>query len=118
MNIKIINRIALVLLIIWVLALLPNPITIFIVSKFYRENFEIYIQVHTAVINVISYLDKIVTGLWLFFQTKHNKALRWVWILCGLIYGISAVFLYFLIHLRREQKLNNEIQGEEKLQLG
>lgn len=118
MNIKVINRIALVLIVFWVLALLPNPITIFIVSKFYRIQIEVFVQAHTAVINVINYLDKIVTGLWLFFQSRHTNSWRWVWVLLGLIYGISAVFLYFLIQLRQEQKLNNEIQGEEKLQLG
>ncbi len=106
---KKIEGVAVVLIVLWVLTLFASPILTIAAARIYSIEEYINIQwTHKALIaarSIVSVLVYLGVAIWLFIQAKRDKASPWVWGLFGLIFGISAAILYFLMQFIEEMKM-------------
>ena len=111
---KKIEVIAVVLIVLWVLTLVSNPIITFITARLYTPPAQAALYcTHKAMLaarNIASVLVHIGIAAWLFIQAKWDRNTSWVWALFGFTFGISAAILYFLLRLVEEMKAKRSIE--------
>ena len=109
---KRIEKVAIVLMVLWVLTLVSNPATSIIMARLYgaKEYGQITFTQHTLVTvrAVLCALVQTGVAVWLFVEATRDKAARWVWSLFGLTFGLSAAILYFLVQLVEESRLKRQ----------
>ena len=112
MDMKKIEKIAIILIVLWVLTLASNPVITIIMGRLYSPqefvNITFMQKGLLAARTILGLLVQIGIAVWLFMQAKRDKAARWVWALFGLTFGISAAILYFLLQLIEEMKLKRK----------
>jgi hypothetical protein len=47
-------------------------------------------------------------GIWLFVQARKSEDTPWIWLLFGLVYGLIAAVLFFLLRVN-DSKIPNRI---------
>ena len=106
---KIINKLAIILLIFWIIVLVPNPLTSMMIAKMYGPK---YIQeidnthyILTATRTILSMSVRIGVAVWLFIQATRDKTARWMWSLLGINFSIGAAVLYILVQQVEAMKL-------------
>lgn len=110
MEIKKLEKFAIVIIILWLITLLVSPL-LFDVVLLSLLDLEVFgsLSARENLINVaLMFLRNIVElaiGLWLFFQTRSAK---WIWLMLGIIFGINAAILYYLIQYIDLQKSEKE----------
>ncbi len=111
---KKIEVIAVVLIVLWALTLVSNPIITLITARLYTPPAQAALGcTHKAMLaarNIISVLVQVGVAVWLFIQAKRDRATSWVWGLFGLTFGISAAILYFLLRLVDEMKVKRSVE--------
>ena len=109
---KKIEVVAVVLIVFWAFALLSNSIMsiIMLVDLYEPERGSSIIRMGVfQVLSILHVLVKFGVAIWLFNQAKRDRATSWVWGLFGLIFGISAAILYFLMQLIEEMKMKRNV---------
>jgi di/tricarboxylate transporter len=53
----------------------------------------------TTVRSVLSIIVHLAVGIWLFVQARQSKGTPWIWLLFGLVYGLLAAVLFFLLKM-------------------
>ncbi len=106
---KKIEVVAIVLIILWTVLLLTTSILSFIsLASIYPpdEGASRLIEIGVRQTQMMLYiLVQFGVAIWLFIQAKRDRARSWLWGLFGLIFGIVAVVLYFLMQLIKEMKI-------------
>lgn len=57
----------------------------------------------------IAYFENIVSAIWLAKVANRNGAFRLVWLLFGLVYGIWAIAIYYLIGIYEKLSSSSSI---------
>ena len=105
---KKIEVLVIVVIILWIIGLIPN-ISSSIMLKIYppsESNEAISYLKSTALIrSILTVSVQIGIAIWLFFEASKGNESRWVWLLFGLIYGILAAILFYIIRAYELLKL-------------
>ena len=105
---KKIEILAIIVIALWVLTLMPNPLLTVVMARLYGPHeLEAITWAQKGMIgarSILTLLVQIGIGIWLFIQAKRDKAKSWIWLLFGLSFGVSAAILYFLMQLVEEMK--------------
>ncbi len=103
---KKIERLAIVLLILWVVSLIPNPLTTIIATRMYGHTeftqFRFLQSTLAAAQVLLAGAVYIGVGIWLFLEAQRDQKAKWVWLLFGIVFGVVAVALFLLLQLREE----------------
>ena len=106
---KKIEVVAIALIILWTVLLLYSSILSFIsLADLYEPDKDASRFIDIGVMTVQRILYVVVqfgVAIWLFIQAKRDRTRSWVWGLFGLIFGIVAVVLYFLMQLIEQMKM-------------
>jgi len=108
MIMKNIEKLAIVLIVLWVLTLFQNPVLSVIMAKLYGP-YEVgpdnlTLSMMAGVRSMVGLLVQIGIGIWLLVLAKREGATPWIWLLFGLCFGISAAILFFIIKVYEEIK--------------
>jgi hypothetical protein len=91
-------------LVLIILMILTNFVSLFgggLIARIYGPE---YAAINSANVRLVtsarSFLSMIVNlaiGIWLFIQAKENNNRPWIWLLFGMIYGLIAPVLFFIL---------------------
>jgi hypothetical protein len=95
---KLLERIAMVLVIAFIVAMLISAISRFDLS-FGRKS--LY-QIAYWVIGIIGLLLRGGCGWWLYRTTKPKQQYPWLWCLLGVVFGLMAIATYYLMEIYRK----------------
>jgi len=97
---KVIDKFALIMVILLILSLVPNPLFYFLRSELTPEQVGQY-NTLTYIMSLGNALCRslvcIGAGIWLFILARQDNGTPWIWLLFGLTFGLMAVVLFFLI---------------------
>jgi len=103
-----IEKIAIVLIVLWFLALAPTPLITVIMAQIYGaeqiSQMNLGLKTIIMVSSFVGVLVNIGVAVWLYIQAKKDKNSPWVWCLFSLVFGIIAAVLYFLMQLIEQLK--------------
>lgn len=103
---KRIEQLAIVLLILWVVSLIPNPLTTIVAARMYGHaefmQFQFLQSALASAQVLLAGAVHIGVGIWLFLEARRGQKTPWVWLLFGLVFGLVAVVLFLLLQLREE----------------
>jgi hypothetical protein len=114
-----IDKIAVVLIIAFILNLLFSTLsTPFLTSFFgFSDHARYSLGVHTAtIINLIfEYLLNIIIAIWTFREAKKQNERPWTWAVFALFFGLIAVVAFYLILVIRELRVSRtEPKGSQE----
>ena len=102
------EKIAIILLILWVLTLIPNPLLNIIAGRLYaHEEYMAFRLLSSSLVSIQALLGlavQIGVGVWLFTEAKKENDTAWLWLVLGLVFGLIAAVLYFLMKIYDELK--------------
>ena len=105
---------ALVLIILFVLATFLSVFGDWVFARLYGREFmsksNAQLKVITLVRSVLSIIVHLAVGIWLFVQARQAKGTPWIWLLFGLVYGLLAVVLFFLLKIYESR--NSSVPAE------
>lgn len=111
-----IEILAILLLVLWAISFIPHFGMNILVGKLYGPQGHMqlnamqnsFILVQTVLMAAV----KLGIGIWLFIEArKHNKC-AWIWMLLGLVFGIPAAILYYLMMiLERLNQVTDEVHS-------
>lgn len=105
---KRIEKLAIVLIVLWVFTLIPNYVLKIILPRFLdAEAYGEFSLAENSLFLARSILEfglHIGIAVWLFLQASYDKRLRWVWCLFALFFGLSAAILYLLMQILENMK--------------
>jgi hypothetical protein len=95
---KSIEKLAIVLIVFLFLTEIPYTLSYrFIYGLYGSEAMESVLTLLVYGLPVIKLLIRIAVGIWLFIQAKRDDATPWVWLLFGLVTGLLAAALFYII---------------------
>lgn len=107
-----IERIAIVVLILWVVSFIPNPLTTIVVARMYGhdefQQFQFLKSVLASISILLTWGVHIAIGVWLFFEAKRNQKSKWSWLLFGIVFGLVAVVLFVLLQIHADLRTRKE----------
>lgn len=107
-SMKTVEKIAIILIGLWLVTHICNPLFGILAARIYgREEFAHLTQLNWLLVtsqSIVPALVQIGVAVWLFQQARRDSRSRWTWSLFGLVFGISAAFLYFLMQLVEQMK--------------
>ncbi len=53
----------------------------------------------TTARSLLSIIVNVIVGIWLFIQARQSGGTAWIWLLFGMVYGLVAVVLFFLLRV-------------------
>lgn len=107
-DLKRFEKAAVVILIIWVVTLIPNRLDLWALVLLYSgkseelSHFSNLMKILGFTQGLISGAVNIAVAFWMFVQARRDGAARCVWMLFGLVFGLIAPMLYFLLQLLQE----------------
>ena len=111
------ERFAIVLMVLWILTLIPNPVITIILERISTPQEFGQLTMIQVLLNsvraILAVLVHIAIGVWLFVQAKRDKLSPWVWCLFGCLFGITVIVLYYVMQLVEEMKLKRK-SGEPR----
>jgi len=102
MELKKIERFAIVILFLWLITLFVSPIFIDTLLVRYFD-FDTYTTFSASqrILNIVllflTNLVELAIGIWLFIQAKSTNSAKWIWLMLGFVFRINAAILYYLI---------------------
>ena len=57
--------------------------------------------------SLISIMVNLAIGIWLFIQARQSNNVPWIWLLFGLIYGLIAAVLFYILRIYESQRLES-----------
>jgi uncharacterized membrane protein len=117
MDIKKIEKFAIILIILWVL---QKPISYLISMVYFNVSFLEEVK-HMWAWNILSsYAGMLITellnifiGIWLYcIAKKENQGIPWFWLMLGIFTGVLAALLYFVLRIYQSLKSENELPTE------
>jgi high-affinity Fe2+/Pb2+ permease len=103
---------AVVLLVLWVISLIPNPVMQFWVSRLYGPGeYSHFVKSITAIASVhviLCALLNIGVGVWLFVLAQKYNATPWLWLVYGLFFGVIAAVLFYLVRIHDALNLDGK----------
>lgn len=101
---KSLEKLAMVVIVLWCVSLIPNPIMQIIAGRIYLPSefmeFNALRSAYASISIILQLAVNIGVGVWLFIQTRRNGGTPWLWALLGLTTGLSAAILYCLDQIR------------------
>ena len=98
---KKLERLALLLI---TLLILTNFLSLFgsaLIARLYGPAFvntsNAYLKLTVSVRSLLSIIVNLAVGIWLFIQARQSKSTPWIWLLFGMVYGLIAAVLFFLL---------------------
>jgi len=99
--VKNVEKFAIVAIVLLILSTVPSPLFNVIIAKLYDRP-------ELAQYNILTYMMAMGTafsrslvgigvGIWLFILARRENATPWIWLLLGLVFGLMAVVLFFLM---------------------
>ena len=112
------EKIAVVLIVLWLISLIQSPLTMFLVGEKLigaEQGVQLGGMLGTIASAhvLLSQVVNIAVGIWLFVVAKKNNRTPWIWLLFGLFFGLIAAVLYYLIEIHDALKTANK-PGELK----
>ena len=108
---KNLEKLAMLVIILWVLTLIPTPLMNIIAARLYGNDgymqFNALRSSYAAVSILLGLSVHIGVAAWLFIQARRNGGTPWLWALFGLTTGLTAAILYWLGEIR-EQLIQKE----------
>ncbi|MEO0376595.1 MAG: hypothetical protein AAF329_18630 [Cyanobacteria bacterium P01_A01_bin.17] len=105
------EKLAIILIVLWLITLFPNPLTTLLLTRFYPPEaigrMELAESAMVTFRVTIAALVQIGVGYWMFIQATRDHRSQWTWCLFGLTFGINAAILYFLVQLTEQVKLKS-----------
>ena len=107
-----IERLAMVVLILWAVSFMPNPLTTIVAARIYgHDEFQQFQFLKSALVSIsilLSWGVHIAIGVWLYFEAKRNQKSKWSWLLFGIVFGLVAVALFVLLQIQADLKTKKE----------
>ena len=101
-----IEQLAIILLILWAVTLIPNPLLTILAARLYsNQEFGQFKFLQSAMASagmILSWAVHIGVGCWLFLEAQRSQKAKWVWVLFGIVFGLEAVVLFVLLQIRDE----------------
>ncbi len=98
MKMKIVDTLAILISIIWMLTIISGPFLG--IGDLYRDITPFPYFIGTLLYSAANLL----IGAWLFYLAQKEKRAKWNWLLLGLVYGVLALALYFLMQIGKQHK--------------
>jgi 4-amino-4-deoxy-L-arabinose transferase-like glycosyltransferase len=114
---KNLEKLAIVLIVLWVLTLFQNSVLSVIMATLYgphevaSDNWTLAMM--AGVRSIVSVCVQIGVGIWLFVLARRKNATPWVWLLFGLCFGITAAILFFIIEVYEAVKSTPSFEQSE-----
>ena len=109
---KRIERLVIVVLILWVVSLIPNPLTTIVAARMYGHyEFQQFHFLKSALASaslLLSWAVNIAVGIWLFLEAKRGQKTKWLWLLFGIVFGLVAVALFVLLQIQEDLKTSKQ----------
>ena len=109
-----IEKVAIILIILMIVSLIFSTFSNLFVVRIYSRDYLTYINLQTKIVSGIFFifgmLVRIGVAIWLFFLARRHQAQPWIWCLFGLVFGLIAAVLFYLIRIYEgsNPKLNDE----------
>lgn len=101
-------------LLVIILFLLTHFLSLFGSALIERVYSREYVGTHYAHLSLITFarslLSRIVNlaiGIWLFVQARQSNSTPWIWLLFGMVYGLIAAALFYLLRIYEAKGYNN-----------
>jgi len=98
---KNIEKLAIVVIVLLFLTEIPYTLFYSIIYRLYGSE---VVQQYRSLMTILAFgfpvsrlLVRIAVGIWLFIQAKRDDAAPWVWFLFGLVAGLLAAALFYII---------------------
>ena len=62
------------------------------------------IKLIVTIRSLISIMVNLAIGIWLFIQARQSNNVPWIWLLFGLIYGLIAAVLFYILRIYESQR--------------
>ena len=109
---KRIEQLAIIVLILWVVSLIPNPLMTIVAARMYGHaeymQFQFMQSALAAGQILLAGAVHIGVGIWLFLEARRGEKAKWVWLLFGVVFGLVAVVLFILLQIREELATRKE----------
>ena len=66
-----------------------------------------HLKLITSARSLLSIIVNLVIGIWLFIQARQSKSTPWIWLLFGMVYGLIAAVLFYLLRIFESKAYNN-----------
>ena len=114
-GIKYLEKVAIVLIVLWFISVVPNPLLNILVARLYGPQYAKHLGVaFDAVLGIrmlTSAVLQIGVAVWLFTLARRHGNSHWVWGVFGLVFSVSAAILYFLMRISDRLDLKDETKG-------
>ncbi len=111
------EKLAVILLCLWVVTLIPNPGMKLLASKLYGQTDQMqmkaWMNAYVLVQAVLMFAVKLGIGVWLFIAAKKRDDSGWIWMLLGWAFGIPAAILYYLMRILERLEAIPDPQRED-----
>ena len=111
---KSIEKVAIILIILAVVTIFFSTFSNFFIIHIFSSHYITYINMQTRILSgiflIFGMLVRIGVAIWLFSLAKRHQAQPWIWCLFGLVFGLIAAILFYLIRIYEgsNPKLNDE----------
>ncbi len=109
---KNLEKLAMLVVILWVLTLLPTPLMNYIAVRLYSHaeymQFNFLRSAYASMSILLGLSVHIGVAIWLFLQARRNGGTPWLWALFGIATGLTAAILYWLGEIRDQLIPKNE----------
>ena len=109
-----IEKVAIILIILTIATIIFSTFSSIFVARIYGPDFLTYMNLQTRIVSGIIFffgvLVHIGVAIWLVFLARRHQAQPWIWCLFGLVFGLIAAILFYLIRIYEgsNPKLNDE----------
>lgn len=97
-----------------ILLILINFLSFFgnsLIARLYGPQFiantNFQLKLITSVRSILTTIVNLVVGIWLFIQARQSKGTPWIWLLFGMVYGLIAAVLFFLLKIHELRRGEN-----------
>lgn len=66
-----------------------------------------HLKLTTSARSLLSILVNLAVGIWLFMQARQSQSTPWIWLLFGMVYGLIAAVLFFLLRIYESKSWKN-----------
>ena len=116
---KSLEKLAMLVVILWCISLVPSPLINIIAARMYSPGeymeFNALRTASAAGSILLGFSVHIGVAAWLFFQARRNGGTPWIWTLLGLATGLTAVLLYWLGEIREQLMPKDKTEAEPPL---
>ena len=87
-----------------------------LISRLYSPAYvgtqSLILSLTTSIRSLLSIIVNLAVGIWLFIQAKHLQSTPWIWLLFGIVFGLIAAVLFFVIKLLESTSFQNATNDE------